>query len=135
MARLEITGAVTRATVLDFAALRALDGQIEDASSVVPGRNGSAVRLAEAIALAAPLDANAEVLMTSGDGAFSATVPLSALSEALLLYREGDAPLPAGRGGPIRLLIPGTPDCGAASVDACANVKDLARIEIRPESP
>ncbi len=48
----------------------------------------------------------------------------------MVAYRLGDAPLPRELGGPLRFLVPDTGPCAADEVDACANVKFLARLEL-----
>lgn len=110
--------------VLEFSDFQALDEQVADVSTQVPGRSGGAVRLRAVLDLAG-LDADATHLTVEAtDDSFSACVPLHAvLDSALLTYREGEEPLPASKGGPVRMLIPDAASSDIEGVDACANVK------------
>src|SRR5262249_61788765 len=63
-------------------------------------------------------------------GKFSQQAPLAALQSAVLVYRLGELPLPAEKGGPVRFLIPNLEECNVGGVDRCANVKALARLRI-----
>jgi DMSO/TMAO reductase YedYZ molybdopterin-dependent catalytic subunit len=131
MRKLEIEGAIEVNTEFGFEELRALPDQVEDVGALIPGRSGGAVLLS-ALLKAIGVKPEADYLtVTADDGEFSASVPLSALGEAVLCYREGEAALPRSKGGPIRLLIPGAASCDLPGVDACANVKFLARLEVR----
>lgn len=131
---LEVKGEVTNALDLDFDALAKLPGQIPDISSMVPDRQGGAVPLASVLE-AAGVNASAKyATLKSSDGRFAASVPLDGVQSALLLYRDGDAPLPDKFGGPIRFLVPDAAACKTAEVDACANVKFLASIELSAEA-
>jgi 2-dehydropantoate 2-reductase len=53
-----------------------------------------------------------------------------AVRDAIVAYRLGNEPLPEKKGGPFRFLIPNIEECAIGGVDACANVKFLARIEL-----
>jgi DMSO/TMAO reductase YedYZ molybdopterin-dependent catalytic subunit len=129
---LDVEGAVTRACRLTAADLAALPGQVEDVSTLVSGREGGAVRLRAVLDAAEPSPQATHLTIESSDRGFSASVPLDALAEALLVYRVGGGPLPRAGGGPVRLLIPDAARCGRAEVDTCASVKDVGvlRVEI-----
>lgn len=130
MARLRIEGRVERALELGYEELAALPGQIESVAEVVPGKPGSGVTLA-AVLEAAGLGEGARSLhIESGDGSFSATLPLEGLSRAVLAYRLGDEPLPAAKGGPVRFLTPHEGACDKSDGHACANVKDLVLLRV-----
>jgi 2-dehydropantoate 2-reductase len=119
-----IEGAVSNPCELEFADFAALDDQVADVSVLVPGRSGGAVRLRAALALAGLNDDATHLTVEATDETFSACVPIDAIVDtALLTYREGDAPLPESKGGPVRMLIPNAASCEIAEVDACANVK------------
>lgn len=130
MSLLKIDGLVSREVELDFAALRDLSDQVDDIGPLVPGREGAAVRLSAVLAAAAPKAAAARVQLESTDGAFSRSVSLAAVRDALVTYRLGEDPLPDRYGGPIRFFIPEAAACGEAEADACANVKMLGRITL-----
>ncbi len=119
-----IEGAVGNPCELEFTDFARLGDQVADVSEFVPGRSGGAVRLRAALAVAGLDDEATHLTVEASDGSFSACVPLDAvLDAALLTYREGDAPLPDSKGGPVRMLIPGAASSDIAGVDACANVK------------
>jgi len=82
------------------------------------------------LAQVAPTTTARYLTLRSGDGKFSASIPLDAAREAIVAYRLGDEPLPSKKGGPFRFFIPNVEECAIGGVDACANVKFLARIEL-----
>lgn len=143
MSTLRVEGAVESPLELCFEDLAGLPGQVADLARVVPGREGAAVRLESLLAAARPRSGATHATLESSDGAFTASVPLESVSDAVVAYREGDAPLPEKRGGPFRFFIPDGGACATAEVDQCANVKFLARIfltagrgeDTRPTSP
>ena len=119
-----------RSRSMDFAELRRL-GQIEEVSKLIPGREGSAVWLREVLAQSGLKQSARFATLASGDGKFAISVPLQPLLDrAMLVYRKGDEPLPASKGGPIRLLLTGKVECEAPDIDACAMVKGLVRIRV-----
>jgi hypothetical protein len=131
---LRVDGEVSAPRDFDFDALAALPGQVPDVAPLVPGREGGAVQLGALLAAAGRLPSAAHATLASGDG-FTISVPLAAVAQALVAYRLGDGPLPDKKGGPARFYVPGVDKCephGAAPapVDACANVKGLARITL-----
>jgi 2-dehydropantoate 2-reductase len=130
MASLRIDGEVRDACDLSFADLRALPGQVDDVGALVPGREGGAVRLDSILARVGRNAAATHATLVSADGKFTASVPLEAVRDAVVAYRLGDEPLPERQGGPMRFFIPNVEECAIGGVDACANVKFLARIEL-----
>ncbi len=140
---LRIEGAVLSQATLTFEDLAALPDQIADISDHIPGRNDGGVLLRSVLNRAGLKPNVTHLTCESTDGGFSSSVPLSAVREAIIAYRLGDAPLPADKGGPIRFYIPDAAACDAAEVDQCANVKYLgrlilsvgARYDTRPQSP
>lgn len=98
--------------------------QVPDVSTLVPGRFGSAVLLADVIALAAP-PPNAHFVVTAHDGMASPPFAVSGVGGALLVHSLAGAPLPEGQGGPFRILVP-----IAEAATNCANVKGVARIRL-----
>jgi len=127
---LRIEGEIPAPVELRFEDLAALPGQIADVSTLAPGREGGAVRFDALLAKVGVGDRATHVTLESTDGTFSQAAPLAALRSAVLVYRLGDAPLPADRGGPVRFLIPDLEECAAAGVDRCTNVKALGRVRI-----
>ncbi len=125
-----IEGAVKTARAFSFDDLAGLPGQVADVGSVVPGREGAAVLLRSVIENAAATAQATHLTVTADDGEFSASVALDGLADAVLVYRLGAGPLPREKGGPVRLLIPGAASCGRDDIDACANVKFVARLEL-----
>ena len=143
MTRLHVEGEVGAPQAFGFAELRALAEQIEDVSQLVPGREGSAVRLQAVLEQVGPKETVRYITLESTDGKFSASVPLEAVQEGIIAYRFNDAALPENKGGPYRFFIPDVSECHVDEVDACANVKFLGRIylshekgrDVRPTSP
>ena len=88
------------------------------------------VRLQSVLNVVSPDETARYITLSSSDGKFSASVPLEAVHDAIIAYRLGDEPLPSKKGGPFRFFIPNVEECAIGGVDACANVKFLARIEL-----
>ncbi|MDG2308713.1 MAG: molybdopterin-dependent oxidoreductase [Candidatus Binatia bacterium] len=128
MGNLRLDGEVERELELAFEDLAGFPGQVDDLTRLVPGREGGAVRFGSLLEAAQPRASATHATLSSGDGDFTASVPLEALAEAVVAYRDGDAALPASRGGPFRFFIPEGGACATAEVDQCANVKFLATI-------
>ena len=143
MTKISIDGSVESKRTLDFEALAALEGQIEDISTIVPGREGGAVTLASVLETIGVAAEATHISVIASDGSFAASVPLDAVRDAVLLYRLGNAELPASKGGPVRFLIPEAARCHSAEVDTCANVKFVGTLRLsagpgqdtRPASP
>ncbi len=128
-----VSGLVGRPLELSHEDLSALPGQVDDVSTLAPGREGSAVRIASVLE-AASAQWGAEFLTLEADGGFAASIPLAAVADqALLLYALDGEPLPHDKGGPVRFLIPNPAACGTAEIDTCANVKWLNSISLSTE--
>jgi len=125
-----ITGEVIAPCELGWDDLACLPAQVADVSALLPGREGGGVRLRAVLGRAGLKDGATHVSCESRDGKFAASVPVSAVREALIVYRLGDAPLPTEKGGPLRFYIPAADDCLSGEVDQCANVKYLAVLRI-----
>ena len=130
MAKIRIEGSVKSARSFDFDTLAGLGGQVADVSTIVPGREGGAVTLAAVLEEVGVSPGATHVSVISEDGSFSASVPLDAVHDAVLLYRLGDAELPASKGGPVRFLVPEEAKARSPEVDACANVKFVGTLRI-----
>lgn len=128
--KLSVGGAVLAPLELGFEELAALPGQIEDIASLVSGREGGGVRLASVLARAGLKPDSTHLTCESTDGKFSASVPLSAVRDAIVAYHVGGEPLPESKGGPIRFFIPEAASCATDEVDQCANVKFLGRLYV-----
>jgi 2-dehydropantoate 2-reductase len=115
---------------LDFEQLSALSGQVDDVSSLIPGRVGGAVPLQAILDRIKPHQDLDYLTVESTDGGFSASVPLEALRGALVAYRLGNEPLPKDKGGPLRFLIPNDEGCATGGADACANVKFVGTLRL-----
>jgi DMSO/TMAO reductase YedYZ molybdopterin-dependent catalytic subunit len=128
---LHVQGEVRSPRAFRFAELASLPEQIADIGTLIPGRQGGGVWL-RAVLDAIELNERATYLtLHATDGQYSASVPLEAVRDyAVVLYRLGDEPLPAGQGGPLRFLITNVDACGIGEVDTCANVKFLSVIEL-----
>lgn len=130
MQTLRIEGRVAREREWTWNDLCAHPEQEPDLGRLAPGRDGAAVSLGGLIAACEPNAEADRVTLRSADGGFEATVPLAGLESAWILYRRGEEPLPAAAGGPYRVVIPDSAQCGTAPLDACANVKDLGLIRV-----
>ena len=136
--RIEIVGPSGARRTLDRSAVCALPDQVADVAPLVPGRNGAAVAMRAVLraggidlpAAGSPEEPALAAVVVAADGFATEPVPLSALDPALLLHSLDGAPLPAGKGGPFRLLIPG--DAGPGG--PCANVKGVVRVVVRSGS-
>ena len=143
MTQLHVEGEVRSPQAFGFAELQALPDQIRDVSQLIPGREGSAVRLQTVLEQVGPKEAVRYITLESTDGKFSASVPLEAVQEGIIAYRFNDTALPENKGGPYRFFIPNVAECHVGEVDACANVKFLGRIylshekgrDVRPTGP
>lgn len=127
-----VDGAVRQPRTFTRTALTALpaEARIADVSSVAPRRQGEAVRLADLLDETRPEDSATHVTLHSVDG-FSASIPVAEVRESgLIIFQLKGQPLPDSAGGPYRFLIPDAAACRTAELDACANVKALARIEL-----
>jgi G3E family GTPase len=126
--QIEIVATDGTAKCVDLAALRALPNGIADVSALIPKRQGSAARLG-ALFDELEIDRAGHAVLCASDGFASEPVSLRALAEGVIVHSIDGAPLSDKQGGPFRLLIPdGVP--GAPS--ACANVKGVTRIVLRP---
>lgn len=123
--QLEIGGLTARTLQLSHADLAALpaSAQVADVSTLVPGRAGTAVRLAALLERARASGAALYLDVASRDPNFAISVPLAELTGALVVYTAGGAPLAPEKGGPFRLLVPG-------HADECVHVKNVARLTL-----
>ena len=127
---IRLDGAVEHPVVFGRRDLAQLSGQVADVSSLVAGRSGAAVRLASVLAAAGVHAEATHLTVEADDGEFSASVPLPAVAEAVLVHSCDGSSLPREKGGPFRLLIPDAARCGGAEVDKCANVKGVAVLRL-----
>ena len=97
--------------------------QVADVAALVPGRAGRAVRLAALLERGGAPKSARYLHLASIDPAFAVSLPLEEAKGALVVYALADAPLPASKGGPFRLLVPG-------HADECVHVKQLASIDL-----
>ena len=130
MHELRVEGEVEHPQVFGFDDLRSLPNQIEDVARVVPGKVGAGVALSAVLAKVGLSEGASHVYLEASDKSFQATLPLAQIRHAVLAYRLGDAPLPEGKGGPVRFLTPHDGDCDKADGHACANVKGLGVLRI-----
>ena len=131
-ATINIEGAVANTQSLSREELAAFptESRIADISTIEPRRQGEAIRLSCLLEKSQPDSAATHVTLHSADG-FSASIPIDAVRESgLIIFQLMGAQLPDSAGGPFRFLIPNAAECRTADLDACANVKGLARIEL-----
>jgi len=110
--------------------LQALPGGIGDVSQMFPKRVGAAARM-QALCESLALPQQGSAVVCAADGFASDSLPLNALRQGVLLHSLANAPLPADKGGPFRLMLP--PETPGAPPN-CANVKCVVRIVIRAEA-
>lgn len=130
---LRVEGHVEQALSLTYADLAAMpeDQQVRDVSRFQPTRAGDGVALDALLERCGPRPEADFVTLHADRDDFHVSVALSALrGQGVVVYRLGEGPLPAARGGPIRLLIRDPAACHAGELDDCANVKYLDRIEL-----
>jgi len=111
---LTVDGAVDAPYTLTFDELRAL-GPVDLVRDfqcvtgwVVPNIRWTGVRLADLVARARPRAGNPVVELYSSDGVYTDTLAGSQvdLADVMVVYALDGAPLPAERGGPVRLVVP-----------------------------
>jgi hypothetical protein len=104
--------------------LFALPGRVEDASTVATDAVGAAVPVASILAEATIDPAATHGTVVSHDGAYAASIPLETLRRGgwLAVALDGE-PLPADRGGPLRLTV-------ADGDTLCWNVKGVGEIRL-----
>ncbi len=134
---IHVTGAVAtdlHVTASDFAAMPDI---VDDVTDVAPGATGRAVRIANILEVARPLDDATHCTVISDGGDYRASIPLADLaSGGWLAFAAGDGPLPPERGGPFRLTV-------TEGTTLCWNVKNVATLRLTsgpepddvPESP
>lgn len=123
--RIRIEGAVVQPVSFDRAAIAALPVEHQiDIATVMPAMKGRGIRLNGLLDVPAMAIGADHIAFHAADGKYSACLTLQQAREhGVLVYELDGAPLPDTKGGPFRLVTPGLGDL-------CANVKDVARIEI-----
>lgn len=124
---LVIDGAVVQPVTLDREAIQQLpqDHQVTDVGTVMSGLKGRAIKVSGLLDVPALGIEADHVTFHSLDGKYAATLTLpQAREHGLLIYDLDGESLPDAKGGPFRLITPGLGDL-------CANVKGVARIEVR----
>ena len=128
---LSVEGEVQTPRTFGFADLAALPNQVPDVGVLIPGREGSAVKLSTLLDATGMQAGATHVTLHAGDDDYAASVPLNAvIDRALIVYRIGETPLTESQGGPMRFLITDADACGVSNVDACANVKCLRTVQL-----
>jgi DMSO/TMAO reductase YedYZ molybdopterin-dependent catalytic subunit len=131
MTSLRVEGEVDTPREFRFTDLAALQGQVPDIGALIPGREGGGVWLRALLEATGVRPQASHITLHATTGDFSASVPLAAVHDrAIVVYRVGDAPLPAAQGGPMRFFITNVEDCTTGEVNACANVKGLGTIQL-----
>jgi mannose-6-phosphate isomerase-like protein (cupin superfamily) len=133
----QVDGEVERPLTFGFVDLAALPEQVAQVGTLLPGRDGSAVRLRALLAMAGVREHATHVTFSASADNFSASLPLATvIDRAVLVYRRGLEPLSTQQGGPVRLFITDSESCDVDDVNACTNMKDLdhIRITVAPEA-
>jgi DMSO/TMAO reductase YedYZ molybdopterin-dependent catalytic subunit len=127
----QVDGEVRMSQTFGFVDLAALPDQVADVGTLVPGREGSAVRLRALLDAAGVGEHAMHVTFSASVDHFSASVPLAAVVDrAVLVYRQGLEPLSTKQGGPVRLFITDVESCDVEDLNACTNVKNLDHIRV-----
>jgi len=127
----QVDGEVRESQTFGFVDLAALPDQVADVGTLVPGREGSAVRLRALLDAAGVGEHAMHVTFSASVDHFSASVPLAAVVDrAVLVYRQGLEPLSTKQGGPVRLFITDVESCDVEDLNACTNVKNLDHIRV-----
>ncbi|GJL52318.1 MAG: hypothetical protein NPIRA01_35450 [Nitrospirales bacterium] len=121
-----IEGEVLQRLTFDIHSLSKIspEAQVPDVSVHMPNMKGRGVRMSGLLDVATvKLEAD-HVTFHALDGQFAATLTLAQAREyGILIYEVDGSSLPIEKGGPFRLITPGLGDL-------CANVKQVARIEM-----
>lgn len=132
MTALKVSGLVENEIALQFEDFQQINAaqQIDDISSLMPGRTGQAITLIGLVDVCHP-SGEAEFLGLHGSlDDFHASIPLAAvLKRGLIQYADDGQALDVKAGGPYRFLIPDHAACNTDDIDECANVKFLDHIE------
>lgn len=122
----EVRGLVDRETDLQYADLaEGRTGPILDVTPIVPTFSGNAIRFTSLLETIRPQKDATHVIFHASDE-FQATLTLTELDGALLLFQQDGQPLQ--KGFPVRLLVPnGWSDC--------LNVKSVVKIEFVQAAP
>jgi DMSO/TMAO reductase YedYZ molybdopterin-dependent catalytic subunit len=124
-----VDGEVERALTFGFVDLAALPDQVAQVGTLIPGHDGSAVRLRALLEVAGVRAHATHITFSASADNFSASVPLAAvIDRAVLVYRQGLEPLSTQQGGPVRLFITDVESYDVESLNACTNMKDLDHI-------
>ena len=127
---LEIDGEVLQPLTFDVTALAKMPSeyQVDDIGTVSQGMRGTGIQLKGLLDVATLRVGTTFATFHSQDGNYSVCLTLEqARNHGILMYELDGEPLPLKKGGPFRLITPGLGDL-------CANVKQVARIELTKES-
>lgn len=133
---LKIEGAIQTSLELSYDDLANIEGDaaVDDVSTLVPDRSGSAVRLKHLIEQSQP-DPHANTIRFIASDGYAVKLRLaSILPVGLLIYAVDNQPLTEKQGGPTRIVIPNSAECHTAELDFCANIKSLVKIEVIKET-
>lgn len=132
--KLAVTGAVEREVRIGPGDLESLSPETvtEDFACadgwVAEDLTWRGVRVGNLLALAGPTGESEFALVEARDAGYACGFSLARLSEALLAVELGGDPLPAERGGPVRLVPTDGSDCWES-------VKRVCRIDVRETDP
>ncbi len=122
MSELRLTGLKRGKPSISWEEIAALPGTVPDLAAIVSDAVGEAVPVVAVINEAEPDDDAGYCSVVSADGSYTASIPLADLIDGgWLAFRLGNAPLPAEKGGPMRLTV-------ALGGTLCWNVKDVGEL-------
>ncbi len=126
MSKFFIEGEVLQKLSFDVGSLHKMSSvaQVPDISVIMPNMKGRGIRMSGLLEVVTVQPEADHVTFHSLDGQYAATLTLGQAREhGIVIYEVDGEPLPIEKGGPFRLVTPGLGDL-------CANVKQVARIEI-----
>ncbi|MFB6097479.1 MAG: molybdopterin-dependent oxidoreductase [Haloferacaceae archaeon] len=131
---LTVTGAVAEPLTLPVAELRSLafettEAEVSCQSVSAAESTWRGVRAGVLLERARPREEAAFGLVRAAGGDFACSFALDRLADALLAVERDGAPIPADRGGPVRLLP------GGGGADCWEQLKWVSRIEVRVDEP
>jgi len=124
---LTINGAVNSELSLTYNDLGTLEPRVKVELS---GRPATGIPLLNLLKITGVQPAATHITLHAERDSFSASVPLSAVQDAAVIFEILGSPIDVSKGGPFRFYIPNAAECAIGEVDECANVKYLNRIEL-----
>jgi 2-dehydropantoate 2-reductase len=127
---LTINGAVNSESQLSYEDLSTRADLKPDVNVDLSGKAASGIPFVTLLKLTGIQPTATHVTLHAEHDSFAASVPLSAVQDAVVIFEINGSPIGVDKGGPFRFYIPNAGECSIDEVDECANVKYLDRIEL-----